>query len=123
MIGQSSLRSSLGEDYFTLREVLSECEEGHTCEVCCVFQSFEDILNVHKKKWKLLFRDATESVYIGGLCNRLLFGFWYLSLGIWEGLTDIFCLELQKKKKFAHYILIVFCTKDTCNEMATSQLK
>lgn len=72
-------------------------------------------------KWKLLLRDATESVYIGGLCNRLLLVFGTLSLGIGGGLTDIFRLELQKI--FAHYILIVFCTKDTCNEMATSQLK
>lgn len=44
-IGQNSQRSRLGEDYFTLREVVSECEEGHTC----VFQSFKDILNVHKQ--------------------------------------------------------------------------
>lgn len=32
-IGQNSQRSRLGEDYFTLREVVSECEEGHTCVV------------------------------------------------------------------------------------------
>lgn len=28
VIGQNSLRSSQGEDSFTLREVVSECEEG-----------------------------------------------------------------------------------------------
>lgn len=31
MIGQNSLRSSQGEDYFTLREIVSECEEGDAC--------------------------------------------------------------------------------------------
>lgn len=45
----------------------------------CVFQLLKDILNVHKRKRKLLLRDATESVYIGGLCNRLL---WFLVLPI-----------------------------------------
>lgn len=54
--------------------------EGHTCGVCCVFQLFKDILNVHKK-WKLSLRDATESVYIGGLCNRLLMVFGTLVFG------------------------------------------
>lgn len=49
-----------------------------------------------KKKWKLSLRDATESVYIGGLCNRLLMVFGTLSLGIGGGFTDIFSLELQK---------------------------
>lgn len=67
-------------------------------------------------------RDATESVYIGWLCNRLLLVFGTLSLGTGGGLTDIFSF-IVTKKIFAHYILIVFCTKDTCNEMATSQLK
>lgn len=33
--------------YITLR-VVSECEEGDTCGVCCVFQLLKDILNVHK---------------------------------------------------------------------------
>lgn len=47
-------------------------------------------------KWKLLLRDATESVYIGGLCNRLLLVFGTLVFGDRGGLTDIFCLELQK---------------------------
>lgn len=28
---QNSLRSSQGEDCFTLREIVSECEEGDTC--------------------------------------------------------------------------------------------
>lgn len=82
MIGQNSLRSSRGD--FTLREVVSECEEGDTCGVCCVFQLFKDILNVHKK-WKLSLRDATESVYIGGLCNRLLMVFGTLFWGLGEG--------------------------------------
>ena len=41
-------------------------------------------------KWKLLLRDATESVYTGGLCNRLLLVFGTLSLGMGEGLTDVF---------------------------------
>lgn len=73
-------------------------------------------------KWKLLLRDATESVYIGGLCNRLLFGFWYSVFGDRGRVNRYFSFRVTKKI-FAHYILIVFCTKDTCNEMATSQLK
>lgn len=48
VIVQNSPRSSQGEDSFTLREVVSECEEGDNCGGCCVFQLFEDILNVHK---------------------------------------------------------------------------
>lgn len=37
-----------------------------------------------------MLHDATESVYIGGLCNRLLLVFGTLSLGIRGGLSDIF---------------------------------
>lgn len=80
---RTPLRSSQGEDYFTLREIGSE--EGDTCGVCSVFQLSKDLLNVHKRKWKLSLRDATESVYIGGLCNRLLLVFGTLSLGIVGG--------------------------------------
>lgn len=50
-------------------------------------------------KWKLLSRDATESVYIGGLCNRLLLVFGTFVFGDFGGglrMTDIFLLELQK---------------------------
>lgn len=32
-------------------------------------------------KWKLLLRDATELVYIGGLCNRWPLVFWYSVFG------------------------------------------
>ena len=53
--------------------------------VCCVFQLSKDILNVHREKRKLFLRDATESVYIGGLCNRLLLVFGTLSLGNGKG--------------------------------------
>lgn len=52
----------------------------------------------------------------------ITFGFWYSVFRDWGRVNRYFRLELQKKI-FAHYILIVFCTKDTCNEMATSQLK
>lgn len=77
-------------------------------------------------KWKLLLRDATESVYIGGLCNRFLSVFGTLVFRVlggagWGGLTDIFPLGLQQI--FAHYILIVFCTKDTCNENGDQPVK
>lgn len=91
--------------------------------VSCVFQLSKDILNVHKWKRKLLLHDATESVYIGGLCNRLLLVFGTLCLGSGGGVGyQIFSFRVTKQI-FAHCILIVFCTKDTCNEMATSQLK
>lgn len=46
VIGQNSLRSRLGEDYFTLREVVRMRGGTH---LCCVFQLFKDILNVHKQ--------------------------------------------------------------------------
>lgn len=50
VIGQNSPRFSRGEGgYFTLSEIIGECMEGDTCGVCCVFQLFKDILNVHKK--------------------------------------------------------------------------
>lgn len=35
-------------------------------------------------KRKLLLHDATESVYIGGLCNRILLVFGTVSLGTGE---------------------------------------
>lgn len=99
--------------------VRREAPEG----VCCVFQLSEDILNVHKMKRKLSLRDATESVYIGGLCNRLLLVFGTLVFRDRGRVNIYFRFRVTKEKIFAHYILIVFCTKDTCNEMATSQLK
>lgn len=58
MIGQTSLRFSQGEDYFTLSEIISGCMEGDTCGVGCVFQLFKDILNVHKKKKKFKKKEA-----------------------------------------------------------------
>lgn len=48
VIGQSSRWSGVKEDCVTLREIVSESEEGDTCGVCRVFQLFKDILNVHK---------------------------------------------------------------------------
>lgn len=40
VIGQNSLRSSLGEDYFILREIVCECEDGRSCGVCCRLKIF-----------------------------------------------------------------------------------
>lgn len=52
------------------------------------------IFRMYINKWKLLLRDATESVYIGGLCNRFLSVFGTLvfrDIGVgWGGLTDFF---------------------------------
>lgn len=111
-IGQSSLRSSRGD--FTLREAVGECEEGHTRGVCCVSRLFPDILNVHKKKRqkkrKLSLRDATESVYIGGLCNRLLMVFGTLFWGSGEG-WQIFSFRVTKK--YLHTIFWLFFVPKT----------
>ena len=71
-----------------------EAPEG----VCCVFQLSEDILNVHKMKRKLSLRDATESVYIGGLCNRLLLVFGTLVFRDRGRVNIYFRFRVTKKK-------------------------
>lgn len=57
-------------------------------------------------KWKLLSRDATESVYIGGLCNRLLlvFGTFVFEDFGGGGFKDDRYFSFRVTKKYLHTI-------------------
>lgn len=56
-------------------------------------------------KWKLLSRDATESVYIGGLCNRLLLVFGTFVFGDFVGgFKDDRYFSFRVTKKYLHTI-------------------
>lgn len=62
-------------------------------------------------KWKLLLHDATESVYIGGLCNRILLVFGTMCLGIGGWVNKYFSFRVKKKNICTLYFDCFFVPK------------